>query len=447
MIGRVVDENGNGVAGATVAPADLTMLPADSPKSVTTDEKGCFELPRLVSGRVRLLVSTPDRKTAEQEADSDAVDVLVKMRPATEPIKLSAIVVDAEGKACPNVQVTLNRVFEQGKDTRVDKMKARTDAKGVASFTLPAPAVKSKGELSRVLSCDVPGQDLVFAPARMGGDAEVRMQLCKSEPVTGKVVDAEGKPIAGAVVQITGINQQKDSSSFVQISQIMKKTATTDAEGRFVLERIGKSNAVDATVSAAGYASENSFADPKKPDADRVIRLERGCNIRGKVVDKNGKPVPGMPISNQFGFSTSYFNTDDKGCFEVTGMKPGSCKLAVRLSGDPKLPYAGMGLQTVFLDGGQTADAVLEVEEGTPVSGRIIDKKTGKAPTGQVGTMVKGLGQLPLKDDMTWKAWFREGIYEVYVSIDGDWCEPVKLTVEKGKPIENFVVEAEMPNR
>lgn len=147
-----------------------------------------------------------------------------------------------------------------------------------------------------------------------------------------------------------------------------------------------------------------------------------------------GNPFPGWP-------------SDDNGCFEITGMKSGDRTLNVRLSDDPKKPYVGQGPKTVFVKAGETSEVVMEVEEGTPVSGRIVDKKTGNAPSGQVNViLIKEQQQyeITVDKDCTWKTWLPAGTFNVYVSLDGVNCEPVKLTVEKGKPQENVALEVKV---
>jgi hypothetical protein len=67
--------------------------------------------------------------------------------------------------------------------------------------------------------------------------------------VSGTVVDAGSKPVAGAVVTIDTL-----------------LTATTDAQGKFTIEKV-PSGIVDYTVKAAGYEqlSQSTSVEPNKP--------------------------------------------------------------------------------------------------------------------------------------------------------------------------------------
>lgn len=109
-------------------------------------------------------------------------------------------IVDENEKPVWNAAVTLNRLFQEGNKTRVEKMSSRTNGKGVASFMLSAPGQKAKEEFSWVLSCDAPGMDLAFASAPIDEDADLTMLLRKCDSMTGKVVDADGKPVPGVAI-------------------------------------------------------------------------------------------------------------------------------------------------------------------------------------------------------------------------------------------------------
>ncbi|HEV8291650.1 MAG TPA: carboxypeptidase-like regulatory domain-containing protein, partial [Tepidisphaeraceae bacterium] len=121
-------------------------------------------------------------------------------------------------------------------------------------------------------------------------DAELRAMTAVSVmkrgiSLQGVVTNLEGKPIAGAsVLQGTdrfGSNQPK---------------VKTDAEGKFAF-RNARPGPVVLTVTAKTYAPELKQATVGKDTPPLEIKLGPGNTVKGKVVDRNGKPVAGAFVA------------------------------------------------------------------------------------------------------------------------------------------------------
>lgn len=98
---------------------------------------------------------------------------------------------------------------------------------------------------------------------------------------SGRVLDPEGKPLAGATLTHRGVT-----------------VATTDAEGRFrfdaVATRPGAERGNQLIASADGFAAD--WAD-LSGTGELTLRLVPKVPIRGRVLDLEGKPVVGATVT------------------------------------------------------------------------------------------------------------------------------------------------------
>ena len=156
----------------------------------------------------------------------------------------------------------------------------------------------------------------------VGQDPELRV-------FEGKVVDKEGKPIAGAAVEW----------GHFQSSLKHREVFRTDKDGRYRVETTRVGTDYRLGVSAPGFASHwKDRLIPKRADSplnDINFELRApAITLRGRVIDETGQPVVGVKIiaeSPSWGFYSSFSNpmpqfpfpgepfgvTDDEGRFEI----------------------------------------------------------------------------------------------------------------------------------
>ena len=95
------------------------------------------------------------------------------------------------------------------------------------------------------------------------------------------------------------------------------------------------------------------------------VRLERGLSVSGRVVRRDGKPVPDMPVmavpvdpKPLYGTPAQEDVTDAAGRFEITGLPPGVIHVQVSLSDGTTMTRGHL-----FLNAGEDdVDLIVSVE-------------------------------------------------------------------------------------
>jgi beta-lactamase regulating signal transducer with metallopeptidase domain len=177
--------------------------------------------------------------------------------------------------------------------------------------------------------------------------------------VRGRVLDAQGQPVAGATV--------RGGETFYSNSQVK-----TDARGEFLLENCAPGASV-VTVRAEHFAPDLRQVHPEdRPTLE--FRLGPAHTLRGKVVDRAGRPVAGITFSTDAWRGHRSlgvrFDTDKDGRFEWRDA-PGDKVLY----NTTKQGYMSLREVAMTADG---AEAVLTVAPVLAISGRVTDAETGQ---------------------------------------------------------------------
>ena len=209
-------------------------------------------------------------------------------------------------------------------------------------------------------------------PRVSAGPLVVRVE--RGGAITGRVRTADGgRPIGGARVRVGGgppLAQawQQDAT---------RVESTTDAQGRFRLEGIGRSP-VGIVARAAGFASAGR-GDVRAGDAVDLF-LFPGATLRGTVRDDAGRPVAGALVradSDRFSSAPQAETTDAQGAFVMAGIRPGEYVVVAR--GGSRAP----GIAFVLVEPDAEASVSLALSEGGYATGQIVDSD-GRPLTGRV---------------------------------------------------------------
>jgi RNA polymerase sigma factor (sigma-70 family) len=119
--------------------------------------------------------------------------------------------------------------------------------------------------------------------------------------ITGRVLDPDGKPVAGARVAVVAAplpRPQTHDLTEPERNRVLR-SARADALGRFHVDfprsSIGRWD-VDLVVGAAGWALGGKLVEPSTTSADLTITLQPERILRGRFIDLQGQPIAGVSV-------------------------------------------------------------------------------------------------------------------------------------------------------
>jgi thiol-disulfide isomerase/thioredoxin len=179
----------------------------------------------------------------------------------------------------------------------------------------------------------------------------------------GIVHSPDGQPLSGAKIDL-------NRSGFDPL-------AITDAEGRFAIFGLTNDGRdLYPVVTCRSYVAKDRFSQKLTPGPETTVdwELEPGATITGKVVAKSdGRPLKGISIiAGHDRFSSNHVDptakTDAQGSYRLTGVRPGPVML--NAFSDDFAP----AMATVQTSLAAPAEQNFEIEDGQPVTGRIVDQ-------------------------------------------------------------------------
>ncbi|MFO0756807.1 MAG: carboxypeptidase regulatory-like domain-containing protein [Byssovorax sp.] len=193
-------------------------------------------------------------------------------------------------------------------------------------------------------------------------------------PVTGTVLDPEGKPVSGATV---GCDDRDKELS-----------ATTDKDGHFALP--------PQASGCKAVCHHPDFAATERTEIvagrDNLLRLRGAGGIDGVVVDEKGAPVAAYLIAVE-SFQAAGDNAeasppggqakniqDPKGAFLLENLMPGKYILTASAEGRPPARSSSIDVEA----GRTTHHVKIVLPKGAVLSGRVIDAETKKPVAGAV---------------------------------------------------------------
>jgi RNA polymerase sigma factor (sigma-70 family) len=240
---------------------------------------------------------------------------------------------------------------------------------------------------------------------------ELTLHLVQDDvPINGRVLDLEGRPVAGATVRIFRV-EQGDLKRFVEDKKRypypdMKTLAaaaldgpasvTTNKEGRFRLTGFGRDRAVllevrgpNIELSAFHVLTRTGplpGMDPRShhgtyPATFDLLALP-SKPIVGTVREKGtGKPVAGITVGSMM-YEHVLTKTDARGHYRIEGAGKHK-EYAVAAGGAPY--FNATKLNVPDTPGVEPLTVDFDLERGVAVKGRLLDKATGKPVPGHVG--------------------------------------------------------------
>ena len=342
VIGRVVDEGGKPIAGASVGLRTSGSIFSGSALWERCSEDGRFAYDGRPLGRTgRLSARAPGYQDQEREDvvaldPSNPTEVNFTLRPdptkgssakkavaAADRRTVSGTIVGPDGKPVASAVVRWGLLVSSD-----SVPETKTDARG--AFRL-----EGVPDMADILSVMAKGLAPDFPRIAAGGDQQVKVEMKAGATIRGRVVDDGGHPIEGARVVPQVKNPRPNWAGFVYLDELQ---ATTDRDGRFTLE--GMPEGVQCDVVAESWSAVRQRVLSPSDESKNVVTLLGGGAIRGRVVDPLGNPVknfriqvgmpkgtkPGDPVGGYFaGYGgTGLSFTRDDGEFTISGLTAGN---------------------------------------------------------------------------------------------------------------------------
>jgi RNA polymerase sigma factor (sigma-70 family) len=317
---------------------------------------------------------------AREEERKEARPATAEAKKDDVSVEVSGQVLDPDGKGVARAELLLAVPSEKG-GYQVAKQ-AASDENGLFTFTAPKAVVATSIAVAVAKNYAFDWKQLDPEPAK----GRLVLRLVKDAPIKGRILDADGKAVAGAKVTVTGVSAAKEDERRGWVGPLPGQPAvlTTDAEGRLQLAGVGRDRIVSLHLEGPAIATAdlNVEVQPVETTFEHQAAVSRP--IRGVVSDKaTGKPLAGVSISVNLARwrggarSTKAVVTDKEGRYELLGLdKLPSYPLALK-PGDGLYFQRSADLRdTAGLDA-LTADIEV-VQGGVTVRGKVTDKATGK---------------------------------------------------------------------
>lgn len=369
LTGRLVDPHGGKPRKASVEARPVGNDDLFARKTGWSDDTGAFTITGLAPGRYRVAVLGDDATQVEATAPGE---VELKAEVAH---TLAGRVADPSGK--PVAGASLSARMKDSNHSFGD----RTGPNGEFRMPVGGPGLY---ELTAAH-----GANRKTVPVEVGVEAStpVKLALVASPPLKGKVVDATGKPVAGALVEglLSGMPHLRvgpgtNPSAMVMMAKASRTygSAVSAADGAFELPLYGDAQLfIGAGVMGAGPVAA-TVGTPV------TLVVARRPTATGRVVDAGRRPVGHFFVNG-----LEFFDAD--GRYALPLFTTGEFVLTVSNGTSPDEKW------TVSLSPDAQNIEVPEIvlRRGFSVSGRATNAVTGKPAKGTV--TVFGAGNPPIE--------------------------------------------------
>ncbi|QSQ21281.1 carboxypeptidase regulatory-like domain-containing protein [Pyxidicoccus parkwayensis] len=418
LSGRVLS-GGVPVPGIEVRVEPGELIPGDNARRVTTDGEGRFNL-TLPEGRYTLITSRDGRYALSRlEVGTTTPEVVLELGSA---LHAAGTVSDDSGRPVAGAVVKAGSSKTYGLILR-----AVTGTDGRYRLGPVEPDFWS-------FIVEAPGYlDLGAEVHPVGTDPRpVDFTLTRAASVTGRVSDAEGRPLPG--IQLIFV---RPGPADAPENTEPQESTWTDAEGRFVLDA---QEPGDYRIDVLGAPYVDASFPVRAPARDVHLTLHAGASVEGTVVDAHGLLLGGFLVELQAPEAQAELErgrlafTDERGHFLLQGVKPGRYVL---VAGQERDDVTRRVWREVELHEGERLQVELRLEPERTLSGIVVD---------EAGQPLKyAFVRALLPDDEDQPAWKREARYSHHGPPAGVATEPDGRFTLRGLTEATYDVSAFKP--
>jgi len=350
------------------------------PRSVRCDDYGLFEFASVAVGRWTILTFPGEDEVAELrlgEPNSvsafehlaqrtfqvqDGADVSIELgRPPLQPVT-----VDGRVTRAGQPHSALLQFVGAGERALELQRIARTDADGNYRVALSEPGVY----LLKITAFDAPGTHYVERVVQVPAHAEWRHDIeLPGGAIRGRVVDAEGRPVAGVSVRLKREDGARTLLTAFSDARPTREDGTFAFErlddGRWSLSASAESTAEQGEIAgpiAASVSAALEVRDGRSVDGVE-IRLAKGALLRGISLDDRGVPLGLASIvvhaaDGSLVTPFAWVASDVDGAFLGPALAPGEYWVHARRDARCSAP------QRVVVDGSDVAPLRLSLDAG-----------------------------------------------------------------------------------
>jgi RNA polymerase sigma factor (sigma-70 family) len=348
----------------------------------------------------------------------------------------AGIVLDPDGK--PVAGAKLHLAYWGSRGQVRSEVRGTTDAQGRFRFTVTMRDLTDNDQENPwnwaqvVAAADGFGIGWSASPGneRKVDPRGLTIRLARDEmPIEGRIVDLEGRPVAGAMIRPKRMLEPEngDLSAWISASKSGQEGAfkceqehltrtiraevaglsapfTSDAEGRFSIRGIGRERVIGLEISGPTIQTKpinvlTRIAEPFRVNSGRRspdwgISLYYGARfthvaaptkpVVGLVKDRDtGKPLAGVRIACNrtaefpvHGFNGIETTTDRDGRYRLVGLPKGSGNQVIAIPAKGQ-PYLAAGLEIPDTPGLDPVTFDIGLKRGVVIEGRVTDKETG----------------------------------------------------------------------
>ncbi|HSY49569.1 MAG TPA: carboxypeptidase-like regulatory domain-containing protein [Thermoanaerobaculia bacterium] len=375
--GHVIDEDHKPIAGAVVSSSSTNSIRV---RSAITNAAGEFGLRVLAGATMPLFASkrdyvsgtSPSRVWKPGEVRNDIVITLAHGFVA------QVRVLDKQEKPVPNAQVNVSRSTAGAGSPGQSAPIACADPSLPDCHRTGADGIVAVRTTEGRHDLMVLGEDVapVRAPNQMltARAASVVVHVDRGVEISGRVVLADGTPVADAIVESP--------------TAIMPRRATSAADGTFKIVGVAVGSAV-VTAFSSDRRLSSAPVPVKAPANDVTITMPRGARIEGRVLDRaTQQPVtdftmilPPRNVPGVMSGANPYAGGQpihaDDGRYALDNVPPGTLQLMVRATG-----YVPATRGDITVEDGKTVSGIdVSLDRGATVSGVVT---SGSAPVAGV---------------------------------------------------------------
>ncbi len=187
--------------------------------------------------------------------------------------------------------------------------------------------------------------------------------------IRGRVVDAEGKPVAGAYV-----DADRNEYSLRLTTLSSETSVITDANGVFVITGLDDGPQVVRARSGANEATMTAVA----LGADVTLKIAGGAQLEGTVAFVDGRAPARFSVTLSAGYASlreDFVGTN--GRFVFRSVPPGEATVTINAT-------QGQGVATTTLTAGSASTVAVVISAFRTVSGRVVDESGRPVPNVEV---------------------------------------------------------------